>query len=136
MRFLIAIALAASPLFSSCSSGDSASNGESDLAKQFIGHWSTPSDDHLYFGKIDATIKSGSYILVHPDGKAFTHRYEIESEDSDDRTIKVNLLFASGDSRETTYALSADGTSMDSTTIITGIETQSRLTKVNDKTAP
>jgi len=74
--------------------------------------------------------------MAHPDGKAFTHRYAIESEDLGDRTIKVNLLFASGDSRETTYVITADGSSMDSSTIITGIETQSRLTKVDDQTGP
>ena len=64
------------------------------------------------------------------------HRYEIESEDPDDRTISANLMFASGNSRETTYLISEDGNSMESTTIVTGIETHSRLTKMDDKTAP
>lgn len=135
MRVVGAVAVLA-VLLASCSRGESASSGTSALAKQFVGHWATASDDHLYFGQIDPASEVGSYILVRPDGKSFTHRYEIESEYAGDRTIYVNLLFASGDSRETTYVISADGKSMESTTVVTGIETQSRLTKVDDRTAP
>ena len=136
MRFASFTAILAAALLAACSGGGSGSDGTSALAKQFVGHWSTASNDHMYFGAIDPGSKVGSYILIHPDGKSFTHRYEIESEDAGDRTLVVNLKFASGDSRETTYVISADATSMESDTIITGIETRSRLTKVDDKTAP
>jgi len=101
-----------------------------------VGHWATPSDDHLYFGATDPGTRIGSYILVHPDGKAFTHRYHLESESPGDRTLAVNMLFAIGDSRETTFVIAADGNSMESTTTITGIETRSTQTRVDDKTAP
>ena len=90
----------------------------------------------MYFGETDPTSKIGSYILVHPDGKSFTHRYKVESEDPSDRSIRANLLFASGESREETIVISEDGKSMEKTTIVTGIEIHSRLTKVDDKTAP
>jgi hypothetical protein len=136
MRFVSATAILAASLLASCSSADSGPSGTSDLEKQLVGHWSTAANDHLYFSETDPASQIGSYILVHPDGKAFTHRYKVESADSSDRAIRTNLLFASGDRRETTYAISEDGKSMESTTIVTGIETHSQLTKVDDKTAP
>jgi hypothetical protein len=136
MRFVRATSVLVFSLLASCSGGDSGSGGTSALARQFFGHWSTASNDNLYFGQIDPASQTGSYVLVHPDGKSFTHRYEIESEDSGDRTIHANLLFATGDSRETTYVISEDGNSMESATIITGIETHSLLTKVDATTGP
>jgi hypothetical protein len=135
MRFVITALLAAA-LFVSCSSAESGPRRTSASAKQLVGHWSTTGNDNLYFGETDPTSKIGSYILVHPDGKSFTHRYKIESEDPSSRTIRANLLFASGESREETFVISEDGKSLEKTTSVTGIEIHSQLTKVDDKTAP
>jgi hypothetical protein len=52
------------------------------------------------------------------------------------RTIKINLLFASGDSREEVLVVAKDGTTIDKSTTITGIEVQSQLARVDDRTAP
>ena len=136
MRFINSTAILALALLASCSSAESGPSGTSASAKQLVGHWSSAGNDHLYFGETDPTSKIGSYILVHPDGKSFTHRYKVESEDPSDRTIKTNLLFADGDSREETLVISEDGKSMEKTTTVTGIEIHSQLTKVDDKTAP
>jgi hypothetical protein len=133
MRLVVVTALL-SALLVSC--GHSAPSGDSALAKQLVGHWATGSDDHLYFGAIDAASHTGSYILVHPDGKAFNHKYRIDAENASDRSLKVTMMFASGDSRETTYVFSADGKTLESVTIITGIETRGELTRVDDATAP
>lgn len=136
MRFVNSTAILAVALLASCSSAESGPGGTSASAKQLVGHWSSPGNDHLYFGETDPTSKIGSYILVHPDGKSFTHRYKVESEDPGDRTIRTNLLFAGGDSREETLVISEDGKSLEKTTSVTGIEIHSQLTKVDDKTAP
>jgi hypothetical protein len=137
MRFASAMAVLAASLLASCSSGDSGPGGKSAaLEKQLVGHWSTPGDDNEYFGVADPGSKIGSYVMVHPDGKAFTHRYKIESADPGKRTIKANLLFASGDSREETYVISEDGKSIEKSTIITDMEIQSQLNRVDDTTAP
>jgi hypothetical protein len=133
MRLASTLAVLASALLASCSG--SGSGGTSATAKRLVGHWSTPSDDHEYFGETDRASSIGSYILVHPDGKSFTHRYQVESADDGDRTLKINLLFASGDSREETLVVSDDGKSIEKTTVITGIEVRSQLNRVDDKTA-
>jgi hypothetical protein len=122
-------------MLGSCSSGDSGP-GAAALKSQLVGHWSTSGNDNLYFGATDATSETGSFIMVHPDGKAFTHRYKVESVDSGRRTIKINLLFASGDSREEVLVVAKDGTTIDKSTTITGIEVQSQLARVDDRTAP
>jgi hypothetical protein len=132
MRLAIATVILAASLLASCSRG----GGTSALEKQLVGHWATSGDDNIYYGAVDPGSKTGSFIMVHPDGKAFTHRYEIESADSGDRTIKTNLLFSNGESREETLVMSKDGKSYDKTTTITGIEVQSQLTRVDDNTAP
>jgi hypothetical protein len=90
----------------------------------------------MRFVGVTAVLAALSLASCSRDGRSFTHRYEIESEDPEDRTISANLMFASGHSRETTYLISEDGKSMESTTIVTGIETHSNLTTVDDKTAP
>jgi hypothetical protein len=136
MRFVTASILLTASLLASCSGGHSGSGESSALEKQLVGHWSTAGDDNLYFGAADPGDKIGSFIMIHPDGKAFTHRYKIESADAGERTIKTNLLFASGDTREETLVISKDGQSIDKTTTITGMEIQSQLTRVDDKTAP
>ena len=136
MRFASAMTILATTLLASCSSGDSGSGENSVLEKQLVGHWSSAGNDHLYFGETDPSSKIGSYILVHPDGKAFTHRYKIESADSSERTIKANLLFATGDSREETYVISEDGKSIEKNTIVTDIEIRSQLSRVDDTTTP
>lgn len=133
MRFAGITAMLAASLLAACSGGGS---GAAALEKQLVGHWSNVSNDHMYFGETDPGSKIGSYILVHPDGKAFTHRYKIESTDAGDRTIRVNLLFATGDTREELLVLSKDGKSMDRTTTITGFEIQSQVTRADDNTAP
>lgn len=136
MRFISVVAVFAVTLLAACSGSESGPSGTSALAKQMVGHWSTRGNDDLYFGAIEAASKTGSYVLVHPDGKAFAHRYEIDSEDLGDRTITATMLFASGDRREHTFTISEDGNSMESATIVTGIETRSQLSKVDDQTAP
>jgi hypothetical protein len=136
MRFINAVTILAVFMVAACSSKESRSHGTAAVAPLLVGHWSTHGNDALYYGGIDAASKTGSFIMVHPDGKAFTHRYEIESENPGDRTVKVNLLFASGDSREETVVVSEDGKTLEVTTEITGIEVNSELTKVDDKTAP
>jgi len=135
MRFIRVVAPLVASLLCACSTGDSGP-GETALEKQLVGHWSTSGDDNLYFGETDPASKIGSFIMVHPDGKAFTHRYKIESADSSERTIKANLLFASGDSREELLEVAKDGRTIDKTTTITGIEIKSQLTRVDDRTAP
>ena len=136
MRFVNSTAILAAALLVSCSSPESGPSRTSASAKQLVGHWSSRGNDNLYFGETDPTSKIGTYILVHPDGKSFTHRYKVESEDPSDRTIRTNLLFADGDSREETLVISEDGKSIEKTTTVTGIEIHSQLTKVDDKTAP
>lgn len=131
--FTIATLLAAS-LFVACSGKGEGKSTE--LAKQLVGHWETGGNDNLYFGATDASTGRGSYILVHPDGKIFEHRYEIDSADAGARKLELKLLFASGDTGETTYVLSKDGTSIDTTMMVTGIETHGHLTRVDEKTAP
>lgn len=123
-------------LLAACSSKHGSQAGSSELAGKLVGHWSTGSDDHLYFGPIEAAASTGSYILVHPDGKAFTHKYQVDSADAGSRTIKATFLFASGDSREETFVLSEDAQSAETITEITGIETRGHLTKVDGATAP
>jgi len=135
MRFVITVILAAA-LLASCSNAEPGPGRTSAATPRLVGHWTSRGNDNLYFGEIDPTTKIGSYILVHPDGKLFTHRYQVESEDPSERSISTTLLFASGNRREETYVISEDGKSMQSTTLVTGIETHSQLTKVDDKTAP
>jgi len=135
MRFASAATILAVSLLASCSGG-SGSGDASVLEKELVGHWSTPGNDNLYFGETDPSSKIGSYILVHPDGKSFTHQYKVESADTGERTIKAMMLFASGDSREETLVISKDGNSMEGSTMVTGIEIHSQLAKVDDKTAP
>ena len=135
LRFATIFAVITCALLAACSKGHP-SNGTSALDKQLVGHWANASDDHLYFGPIDPGSKTGSFIMVHPDGKVFTHRYELASEDAGARKLEANLLFASGDSRETTYVISPDGKTLDSTTVITGIETKSQMSRVDDATSP
>jgi len=134
MRFAAFTTILAASLLAACSSGSGAA--ASAYAKKLVGHWSSAGNDNLYFGEVDQATKIGSYILVHPDGKAFTHQYKIESVEPEKRTIKTNLLFAGGDQREQSFLLSDDGQSIETTTLITGIETHSQLSKVDDKTAP
>lgn len=134
MRFSSVATIFATALLAACSSGSGAA--ASAYANQLVGHWSSAGNDNLYFGEAAPASKIGSYILVHPDGKAFTHRYKIESVEPRNRTIKTNLLFAGGDQREQSFLVSEDGQSIETTTIITGIETHSELTKVDDKTTP
>lgn len=133
MRLMSVSLILAASLLAGCSRG-----GVSDpaLAKQLVGHWSTSSNDHLYFGAASAGNATGSYILVHPDGKAFDHHYRIDSTDGSKRVIETTLLFKDGDSREQSFKIAADGRSMESRTMITGIETTSELTKVDEATAP
>jgi len=134
MRFSSTTLVFASALLAACSSGSGAV--DSAYARKLVGHWSSAGNDNLYFGEADTVSKTGSYILVHPDGKAFTHRYKVESVTARERTIKTNLLFAGGDQREQTFVLSEDGKSIETTTVVTGIETHSALTRVDDRTAP
>ena len=134
MRFSGIATILATALLAACSSGSGAA--ASAYAKKLVGHWSSAGNDNLYFGEADQTSKIGSYILVHPDGKAFTHQYKIESVEPRKRTIKTNLLFAGGDQREQSFLVSDDAQSVETTTLITGIETHSQLSKVDDKTAP
>jgi hypothetical protein len=135
MRLASVIVVLTASLLASCSGGHSGP-ATAALEKQLVGHWSTSGDDNLYYGPADPSSKIGSFIMVHPDGKAFTHRYKIESADSGDRTIKTNLLFSNGESREETLVMAKDGKSFDKTTVITDIEVQSQLTRVDDNTAP
>jgi len=134
MRFPSITIVFATALLVACSSSSGAA--ASAYAKKLVGHWSSAGNDNLYFGEADAASKTGSYILVHPDGKAFAHQYKIESVEPKKRTINTNLLFADGDKREQSFALSEDGQSIETTTIITGMEIHSQLSKVDDKTAP
>jgi hypothetical protein len=133
LRKVMAVLVAC--LLGACSSGGSGP-GEMALEKQLVGHWSTSGDDNLYFGEINPSTKIGSFILVHPDGKVFTHRYKVESADASERVIRTNLLFASGDSREELLVVAKDGRTVDKTTTITGMEIKSQLTRVDDTTAP
>jgi len=135
MRFARTTAVLIAILLGSCSKGDSGP-GALALEKQLVGHWSTAGDDNLYFGSADANSRIGSFVMVHPDGKAFTHRYKIESADVGERTLKINLLFATGDSREETLVVAKDGSTIDKSTTITGIEVTSQLSRVDDSTAP
>jgi len=122
-------------LLAACSGGDT-SPAALALKKQLVGHWATTGDDNLYYGEIDPGSKIGAFVMVHPDGKVFTHRYKVESTDAGKRSIKTTLLFATGDSRGELIVIANDGATFDKTTTITGIEVQSRLTRVDDKTAP
>ncbi len=135
MRLVSIAATLVASLLVSCSGGGHGP-GEAALEKQLVGHWSTPGDDNLYYGEASPSSKIGSFVMVHPDGKVFTHRYKIESADAGKRTLRVNLLFASGDTREELLVVAKDGTTIDKTTTITGIEVQSQYTRVDDKTAP
>lgn len=134
MRFATFTTMLATALLAACSSGSGAA--ASAYAKKLVGHWSSAGNDNLYFGETDAGSRIGSYVLVHPDGKAFTHRYRIESAEPKKRVIKTTLLFADGDKREESFLVSEDGQSVETSTVVTGIETHSQLSKVDDKTAP
>src|SRR5689334_12936756 len=105
MRWRRAAALAFTTVLAACSAG-SPDAGSAAAASLLVGHWSSAGNDHLYFGPVDAAADSGSYILVHPDGKSFAHRYRVESVA--DRTIHATLLFASGNSRAESYAIADD----------------------------
>jgi hypothetical protein len=136
MRFSSVPAILAAVLLAACSGKGSAPSSTSVLATQLVGHWANPSNDQLFFGAADAGSHTGSFVLVHPDGKAFNHQYRLEAEDAGDRSLKITMLFATGDSRETTYIFSSDGKSMESITEITGIETRGLYNKVDEATAP
>jgi hypothetical protein len=134
MRYPQFIVIAFVAFLAACSG--KLSTDENSPAHQLAGHWVSPGNDHLYFGKFDPSSRKGSYLLIHPDGKAFPHQYRVESEDLRKRTVKITMLFVGGDSRETTYTVADDGKSAESTTVITGIDVNSGLKKVDDKTAP
>jgi hypothetical protein len=101
---------------------------------RLVGHWATPTNDELYFGAVDPTYRTGSYVLVHPDKKVFRHTYRVDAEDPSDQHVAVTLLFADGERRDETYVIAADGRSMTSSTVVTGVPTETRLSRVDDAT--
>jgi hypothetical protein len=101
---------------------------------RLVGHWATPSNDELYFDAADATYRTGNYVLVHPDKKAFRHKYHIDAEDPSDQHIAVTLLFADGTRGDTKYTIAEDGRSMIESRVVTGIPTETELRRVDDKT--
>lgn len=135
MRFVRVMTVLAVAMVGACSGGDSGPAAAA-LEQQVVGHWSTSGDDNLYYGATDPNSKIGSFVMVHPDGKEFTHRYQIESVDVSERSIKINLLFASGDTREEIFVIAKDGNTIDKRTTITGMEIQSQLTRVDANTTP
>lgn len=64
----------------------------------------------------------------------FRHKYRIGAEDAGDQHVAVTRLFADGDRRDEKYAISEDGRSMSSSTVVTGIQTDTRLRRVDDAT--
>jgi len=104
-------------------------------AERLIGHWSTKSGDHLYYAKAkDDGL--GSYVLVQPDGNTSRHQYKVVSQIPTGERVFVILMFSDGDKRKEEYTISKDGRELEKTTEILGIEVKSKLTYVDNRTAP
>lgn len=104
--------------------------------KRLIGHWSTASNDNLYFSPVKAGGR-GRYILLQGrSGRSYEHNYRIIAEDSDRNSLEVELLFADGDSRPETYVFSEDGKTMTSSTVLSDTPLSSELQFVDSKTQP
>jgi len=136
MRIEIRPLILAVALLTACSNASQGAGTDLAVAAKLVGHWSTSGNDNLYYGAIDPATGIGSFVMVHPDGKVFNHRYHVDSATASDRTIRTTLLFADGDSREETFVLSEDGTSLETATVITDIDVHGEQNRVDAKTAP
>lgn len=131
LKFLFSILLLV--LISSCGkSGRDLSTPHGRL----VGHWATDAGDHLYYSKIDSKTEMGTYILVQPNGNTAKHRYKIVSEIPKGERIIVQLLFASGDSRNDTYYISKDGQLLTKKWVFLGEESSITEKYVDNEISP
>lgn len=89
-------------------------------SQRLTGHWADSVGDQYYFGPLDAASGEGEFTMVHPDGggQRLRQHYALINEEVDTQTAVVNLLFARGGSRSESFAISADGNSLTSGTLL------------------
>lgn len=134
MRAAVLLALSFAVIGCSRPAADLSAHG--DPASRLVGHWATVSNDHLYYGPIDAASGQGPYTLIHPDGKIFRHAYRIQATDPTRQAMQAIYVFADGDTAQVALAVSADGRTLTSSQEITGMRIDSDATRVDDRTAP
>lgn len=89
-------------------------------SQRLTGHWADSVGDQFYFGPLDAASGEGEFTMVRPDGggQRLRQHYALINEEVDTQTAVVNLLFARGDSRSESFAISADGNTLTSGTLL------------------
>ena len=104
---------------------------------RLVGHWSTISGDHLYYGKMESGDATGPYHLIQGNGRGpFKHSYRVVSEDRDGEEVIVELRFSSGESRREVYRISADGHLLKAKTQVGSLTLESESHYIDDREIP
>ncbi|HXS73283.1 MAG TPA: hypothetical protein VN725_04505 [Rhodanobacteraceae bacterium] len=130
---LFAALVACAPLAACHKQPDLSSLGSP--SQRLVGHWATSGGDNEYYGPVD-TSGSGSFIIVHPDGKPVQQHYRLLSEDPAIQTLHINLLDTGGAVTEQINVISEDGESATATATTLGDKVTLAFARVDDRIAP
>jgi hypothetical protein len=103
-----------------------------------VGHWRSDSNDHHYYGPVDADTNRGSFTMVRgtrPD-KPFHHEYEPIANDENDFNVRIH--FAYGDTEDRRYEVSKEPSRLITKHVASTSAERIRLeyTRVGDDTEP
>jgi hypothetical protein len=135
------IALVVTAALAASASGIDGQRALGTPAERLVGHWTADGGAHYYYGSIGPS-KRGTFILRDVDKDPFRREYRLVKQDKGGLRVVVELLFGDGNTREETYLIAKDGTSMETSTVFVlpsisgGMRLKDHRTYVDEKTEP